>query len=479
MIVVKPEVSESTSGRSGAKAIVQPNSSYDPSNVFILELATVLVTKDNQVMAESGQAVADRLLDTIRGSSNTHPLTLSRAVLYLLHLMRVGAAHSFVRAPVILHTISGFDPNTIQATAIAVVRGLSACVSVPGPLRSEIANIPDFWSIMQSNVTVGEAAPSIFNVLVSLITDQPPAITADNYESAVTLLNSFATMGKIGALTEQKQDPNLRLQKPVKVMKPKENEVVDRAYHALSLIYQMTSRAPRLIQQSHLQRQEAWITYWSPIFKALRAQSLNPCRKIRHQALSCLQRSLLSPDLASEDHQEWTAIFSEVLFPLLSRLLKPEVWQTDVTGMSETRVQAATILCKVFLHYLVLLSDWDGMLDLWIKILDILDRLMSSGQSDGLEEAIPESLKNILLVMVDGGYLKPPQGNEKPSAMWEQTRSRVERIMPDLLEGLLESAKQDFGGSTAVKGTTISDSSDTVQRQEQSATIREPANGIH
>ena len=479
MITVKPEIPESSSDRSSSKATIQRNSSYDPSNVFILELATVLVTKDDQLMAESGQAVADRLLNTIRDSSNTHPLTLSRAVLYLLHLMRVGAAHSFVRAPVILHTISGFDPNVIKVTAIPVTRGLSACISVPGPLRSEIANIPDFWSIMQGNVIVGEAAPSIFNVLVCLITDQPSAITADNYESAVTLLNSFATMGKIGALTEQKRDPNLRLQKPVKVMKPKENEIVDRAYHALSLIYQMTSRVPTLIQQSHLQRQEAWITYWSPIFKALRAQSLNPCRKIRHQALSCLQRSLLSPDLASEDHQEWTAIFSEVLFPLLSRLLKPEIWQTDVTGMSETRVQAATILCKIFLHYLVLLSDWDGMLDLWVKILDILDRLMSSGQSDGLEEAIPESLKNILLVMVDGAYLKPPQGNEEPSAMWEQTRSRVDRIMPGFLQGLLESAKQDSEASRAEKGTPVSESSDTIQRQEQSATMGEPANGVH
>ena len=52
--------------------------------------------------------------------------------------------------------------------------------------------------------------------------------------------------------------------------------------------------------------------------------------------------------------------------------------------MSETRVQAATLLCKVFLHYLVLLSEWGGMLDLWLKILDIMDRLMNSGQGDNL-----------------------------------------------------------------------------------------------
>ena len=132
---------------------------------------------------------------------------------------------------------------------------------------------------------------------------------------------------------------------------------------------------------------EAWSTYWSPIFRALSTQCTNPCREIRHQAFSCLQRALLSPELASPDHREWTAIFGEVLFPLILQLLKPEVYHSDPIGMSETRVQAATLLCKIFLHYLVLLSEWNGMLELWLKILDIMDRLMNSGQGDSLVSA--------------------------------------------------------------------------------------------
>jgi brefeldin A-resistance guanine nucleotide exchange factor 1 len=73
-----------------------------------------------------------------------------------------------------------------------------------------------------------------------------------------------------------------------------------------------------------------------------------------------------------------------VLFPLILRLLKPEVFSSDRDGMSETRVQAASLLCKVFLQYLVALSAWDGMLDLWLKIIEIMDRLMNSGQGDSL-----------------------------------------------------------------------------------------------
>lgn len=128
----------------------------------------------------------------------------------------------------------------------------------------------------------------------------------------------------------------------------------------------------------------AWSAYWLPIFQALTTQCTNPCREVRQLAFSSLQRSLLSPELTSSDHREWTAIFGEVLFPLILRLLKPEVFSTDRDGMSETRVQAASLLCKVFLQYLVLLSEWDGMLDLWLKIIDIMDRLMNSGQGDSL-----------------------------------------------------------------------------------------------
>lgn len=176
--------------------------------------------------------------------------------------------------------------------------------------------------------------------------------------------------------------------------------VVGRAVKAVSLISQLTGRIPALVKQSHLESSEGWLAiyqiseatndviawsaYWTPIFRTLTTQCTNPCRDVRHQAFGSLQRSLVSKELTSGEHEEWTAIFGEVLFPLILKLLKPEVYSSDPIGMSETRVQAATLLCRIFLHYLVLLSQWDGMLDLWLKILDIMDRLMNSGQGDSL-----------------------------------------------------------------------------------------------
>jgi brefeldin A-resistance guanine nucleotide exchange factor 1 len=156
-------------------------------------------------------------------------------------------------------------------------------------------------------------------------------------------------------------------------------------------------------------------------------------------------------------------VFTEVLFPLITQLLKPEVYQSDPLGMSETRVRAATLLSKVFLHYLVLLGDMGGkeLLDLWLKIVTIMDRLINSGQGDNLvrnqsihisrsitnkfkqEEAVSENLKNMLLVMSNGGYLAPPDEKPEQEELWNETWKRVNRFLPNFFEELFpeEAAK--------------------------------------
>lgn len=209
------------------------------------------------------------------------------------------------------------------------------------------------------------------------------------------------------------------------------------------MIYSLTTRIPDLMSQSHLESKEAWAAYWSPIFKALTTQCTNPCREIRHQAFSSLQRTLLSKELTSGEHEEWTAIFGEVLFPLIVRLLKPEVYSSDPVGMSETRVQAATLLCKIFLHYLVLLSQWDGMLDLWLKIIDIMDRLMNSGQGDSLVCFFTESGISLLMLFIGRGC--PRKLEEYFACHVKQWLSRAPQCGPvprETVGGNMEAAQQ-------------------------------------
>lgn len=96
------------------------------------------------------------------------------------------------------------------------------------------------------------------------------------------------------------------------------------------------------------------------------------------------------------------------------------------------------------------------------------------------EEAVPESLKNILLVMADGGYLVPPTENEKPSEIWEETWKRVDRFLPDLFREIFPEVnappadKKDVagpggqgGGSLPVRNAPGQEGSGKEKTEEQ------------
>lgn len=170
-------------------------------------------------------------------------------------------------------------------------------------------------------------------------------------------------------------------------------------------------------------------------------------------------------------------LFTDVLFPLLTQLLKPEVWHSDPAGMGETRLQAAVLCCKAFLRYEDVLfeppvrsdaetvqneteDDEEPGVAIWAQILEVLERFVKSGasQADGLDEAVPESIKNILLVMASAGYIAPPpppvsrpvmdaqqqeheaqeQEHGRRDAilrrkLWNVTAARLERFLPGML----------------------------------------------
>ncbi|KAF2129257.1 Sec7-domain-containing protein [Dothidotthia symphoricarpi CBS 119687] len=438
VIVVKPEIPGASPRQNGSR-IKGKGPLYDPSLVFVLELATVLALRDEETVKELAKDVTDALSSVIRDASKHHAVVVARSVYYLLSLLKASNEHDFVRAPVLLHTFSSFNEALLTECSQPLLQGLTDCCKGPNGLRSELAGSPDFWTILSRLSGVPDAAGDVFQLVEDLTTSPQPGITADNYEPAIALLNEFATSAQVGAREEQLHDQASRRSKGPKTKKPESTEVVVRGSKAMTIVFQMSSRVPNFIEQSHLETTEAWTAYWSPILKTLAHQCLNPCREIRQQAFSAMQRTLLSNDLASPDHKEWTAIFSEVLVPLITQLLKPEVYQSDPRGMSETRVRAATLLSKVFLHYLVLLSEvgeGDLLKELWLKVVSIMDRLGNSGQGDNLEEAVSENLKNMLLVLSNGGFLAPPDEKPEQEELWNETWKRINRFQPELFKEL-------------------------------------------
>ena len=155
-----------------------------------------------------------------------------------------------------------------------ILKGLTLCIRDPTPLRNEITSTPDFWSIIRSLHVIPEAAGKSFDLVAKVVYGPPPAVTADNYKETVSLLNRFAAAGSVGAVIEQKRDnyarrkekPSKPPPKPRYVTMPlgymitltsnSENDVVERGYKAIVMIYKLTSRVPALIEQSHLERNE-------------------------------------------------------------------------------------------------------------------------------------------------------------------------------------------------------------------------------
>lgn len=87
VIVVKPDRPNPVPARTNGHRATSQGLLYDPSVVYILELATIIAIRDEETIERTGQVVADALQNVVRDASNVHPLVISRVVFYLLYLL--------------------------------------------------------------------------------------------------------------------------------------------------------------------------------------------------------------------------------------------------------------------------------------------------------------------------------------------------------------------------------------------------------
>ena len=144
---------------------------------------------------------------------------------------------------------------------------------------------------------------------------------------------------------------------------------------------------------------ELWDTAWCPVLQGMARLCCDSRPSVRTQALTLLQRSLLLPDLQVLSPLQWEFAFLRVLFPMLRRLLEMGQGQVDRQGREETKLRASMMLSKVFLQHLTSLASLPTFTALWLTILDLVGQFCASASTDILSDALPESLKNMLLVM--------------------------------------------------------------------------------
>lgn len=142
-----------------------------------------------------------------------------------------------------------------------------------------------------------------------------------------------------------------------------------------------------------------WALGWCPILQGIARLATDQRRQVRTSAVTCLQRALLMHDLQTLTGPEWESCFKQVLFPLLYDLLV-EVPNHCIGAdlLEESRNRTAYIMSKVFLYHLTSLISLATFSELWLEILEYIEKFMHVG-SDMLHEAMLECLKNMLLVM--------------------------------------------------------------------------------
>ena len=73
---------------------------------------------------------------------------------------------------------------------------------------------PDFWVTLRSLARSPASASAVFDILEKGTVGSPPAIMADNYEAAISLLSDFASAAAPPAPERKEQRENVQPKKP-------------------------------------------------------------------------------------------------------------------------------------------------------------------------------------------------------------------------------------------------------------------------
>merc|ERR1719334_397681 len=203
----------------------------------------------------------------------------------------------------------------------------------------------------------------------------------------------------------------------------------------LDLMHTLHSQALEVHTAWERETSELWDTAWCPVLQGMARLCCDSRSLVRTQALTLLQRSLLVADLQVLAPHQWEFAFLRVLFPMLRKLL--ELGQEhDRQGREETKLRAAMMLSKVFLQHLAPLASLPTFTALWLTILDLVCQFCHSASTDILADALPESLKNMLLVMDTSGrgLFFTAAGN--PTPLWSVTWEKIDTFLPGLRDEL-------------------------------------------
>ncbi|KAF8906002.1 Sec7-like domain is implicated in guanine nucleotide exchange function [Gymnopilus junonius] len=414
--------------------------SYDPASIFLLETMASITSQAPQYIEELWPVVFEHLSALLSSSTQYSILLIERAIVCLLRLCQMLAQKRSLRDQVYVafDLLTGLPPSVSNLVGEQVVAGLILVIQKNKDIISSQTEWNLVFALIRSTMSHADAARMSFDLIEALTAEGPEnAISPDNFSGLLTVLDDFAIAA---SLLQEQQHHRGRRKRHVSwnfskkdkyiALRQFSSPVIARGKKAVDLLPVLHKKLLSFLQSAQINENHAWKNMALPLLVTLGRQSVNANREIRHNAISHLQRVLLGSPLTNEAEQKKVEeVFNRVVFPLVDELLKPQIASRDPQGMSETRLRGSALLCKVFMH--LELRETRVKTDfrlLWIQVLDLLDRLMHVSRGDQLFEAVPESLKNVLLVMNAVGILVPPE-----LTLWLNTHERMERFLPGFL----------------------------------------------
>ncbi|KAI0273816.1 hypothetical protein BC834DRAFT_855713 [Gloeopeniophorella convolvens] len=406
---------------------------YDPASVFLLEMMVSIVCKTPEHIEELWPIVFEHLSLLLKSSQKYSVLLVERAVVSVMRICLILATKpTQLRDQIYLSfdLLGGLPPPVASSVAEQIISGL---VLIVQNHRGVISSQTE-WNIVLALVRAGvsnlEAARVSFEFIEQLVADGPEqCVNADNVPGLVAVLDDFATAAGVAAEVEQ-QHARRRAQ-PSSSSSP----IMDRGRKAVDLLFEVLKHVPALTADLGDERRHHLTL---PVLIALSHQATSRAPDIRAPALSALTRALLGPLVAPPPHAV-PDVFARVLYPLFGAL-----------DASEARVRAAALLCKAFMRFCVGERPDAEAGACWVRVLECLEHLLRTDRSDQLAEAVPESLKNVILVMNAAGMLVPPsasahEGEDKPGEedeappvrLWHITRDKLEAFMPGFMDSVI------------------------------------------
>ena len=339
-------------------------------------------------------------------------------------------------AELILKEIQGVDKEFLAKNGDYI---LDAILKELPRLIPMVLHLQDYWKVLRVLGSLQQFSGDILDFIERLCqSSQPENIDPNNFMFILGLLDEISLMGALGAAAEQQQE--LPVPKGEKRPQPTQAQL-DVVTHAKRLICLTAELAPITKRPDF-----AGLRY--SLLQALAHQCFNPCREVRGFSMGVLRSTILATELEENSEDDSTSLtafglFEYGLFPLLVELCKVEVIETDRRGFVSTQIESLSLVSKVFLQYCATFTA-EKVEQVWLYILDnfvAMRKQVSEDSAKDFDEAAPELLKNMVLVLQSNNILK--EDDRLSNLSW----SKIGDIYPELPNELKKEPKTEQADS--------------------------------